>query len=1357
MKNVKRILALFLCICMVVTCWTAEPVQAASTLYTSDDEENKSYTLNGEKHTICYEDDFATETDYIDALGDYSTYTNKIVWSEGCLTPTTGNKNALFYGINDAESMQNYSISADVTVSNNTKFTALVARGTKNASTSSDAITGYEFGIVGSKIIDADEDGTAETYDYTFRLYQRGGRSTTLKGGNATYAVSEILEGFEAANDTVNMRFDIQTNSDGTVVMNCYAALNGGEEINVFGAAVTDSNTKKFTAGVPGFRTSDTGGAIDNVRIVSVKDDDTCLYADNFSYAEGYTAALGDSTGVNISDGVLLSTSTNTATQFQGITNASTLANYTISADFTYSNLGSSVGSINGPIIYGNSGASKGYELAIFQNRFRLYRRGTSAGAIFTSDSITGTGGIFPELKTNTTEGATSEEITIRLSLTAITTDDNKSYLIAKAIHAGEEVTIYSDYDSVNAFTCGYAGTRGNQANSTADNVVVQTNDQYLASLSATYADTLALGTAFAPYDIPKVDKMLAAYEGLDILLDAETVSALEEISSFRKKWDATSDETIAESYQAIYEADKWDTATAWNVYQRLSATQKALLSDTYDTLVTTMQAETQRTDNAISIGWVGDTIPTGLADELIDDTYAYSVDTFVEETNYEMIVLSQAMSEDEIHSYMRMENTPLIVVTTNADSAEQAATNLQLAEKYALPWIDINAYTNGGGTDAAGIYAEAILSITPLFATETTMGFAYNESELNSFLLPELFSATIKNDSVPANQGLGFKTDISGYQKTGTEIESYGTIFARYSSTQDYSDMILDNVGDGKYFNANINVADGGDVYGSSYIAGINLGTNAEFSRVYIARSYIKYADGSVYYSMNTREDLSSSLATRTGVVEGFACRALTGVAKNMVIALAKKGVDVSSVGTYESGSITFHSSATENDAQAIFELLCDNQSILDGIKNTVYLSSTGSDENIGTENAPYATLEKALDTVPNNGIIWVEDTVTVPADFEWEERDYQITITGSGALDFIIEDDADGNAVYRMLVLGDDVTFDAVGLTFREGESQALTDIVYANGHKLVVEDDVTMTGTINLYGGGNRTDVESTDVTLMNGNYRRVFGGSYAGKVNGDTNLYIGGTVNTNADVASHSHGYDIYGGGDAYRNTEVEAYNVLSGTTSTVAGCANITFTDEAKANYLIGGCRGTGSVGTTEVSFEGGQVMTLFGGNDTSTSINGTYVKVTGGIIEQLFGANQNSTSGVTMTEGVTIDLLGGKITRRVYGGCYNDYSDTGWETNICYVMGNINLNISSDVDISLDAKDPSTLGIFKYDDLSIYACSRYNPAFDEEVCTITFLEEAAYNMYYAKLGANDSTMQTIMSGVTAADTITTNE
>ena len=49
------------------------------------------------------------------------------------------------------------------------------------------------------------------------------------------------------------------------------------------------------------------------------------------------------------------------------------------------------------------------------------------------------------------------------------------------------------------------------------------------------------------------------------------------------------------------------------------------------------------------------------------------------------------------------------------------------------------------------------------------------------------------------------------------------------------------------------------------------------------------------------------------------------------------------------------------------------------------VYVSSTGSDKNPGTEQAPYQTIEKAFETVEDGGTIHIVDTVSVSADFTW------------------------------------------------------------------------------------------------------------------------------------------------------------------------------------------------------------------------------------------------------------------------------------------------------------------------------------------------------------------------------------
>lgn len=828
------------------------------------------------------------------------------------------------------------------------------------------------------------------------------------------------------------------------------------------------------------------------------------------------------------------------------------------------------------------------------------------------------------------------------------------------------------------------------------------------------YADLLSSDVSrLSPYDVKEIDKMLSDYEALgemapEIVGEA-VVTIMATLQEAAKEWNITSDATIAESYRSIWKGSE-DTEGAWNVYQRLTAKQKGMLTEEYTSLVEKMQAETQ-VSGKIAVGWAGDTIPEGFAEQLGDD---YRVSIFDDNISYDMIIVAKGTSESEIHSYLRNENTPLVVVTTHAASQAEAETNMNVATKYGLPCIDIYAYENGGGTDTLDTYTRAIMSLANLFTTETVKGFSFDDATMNSFLSPELFSATIKNEASPANQGLGFKTNISEYKKTGAKMTSYGTIFARYSSKQSYDDMVLENVGNGKYFNADIKVQDDGGLHGSSYIAGINLRNNEDFSRVYVARSYVKYADGSVYYSINTRTDLESSLKTRKGVVDGYACRSLTGVAKNMVLALAEQGCDISGVGTSVSGVLKLHNSAADNDAKAIFELIFANQTILEGIQNTVYISNAGSDENVGTENSPYLTLGKALDKVPNGGRIYVKngEKISVSSNFVWEQNGKKVTITSNkdvmGELDF---------SALSEIVLGNDVTFDAVSLTFTDNST------LYANGNKLVVEDSVDMTNIINVYGGGKQgTTVTGTDVTLRAGSYYRVYGGSKKGVVAGDTKLCIGGSVNTGLNAAAHeSSNYRIYAGGND---------DTISGDTSCI-------FEGNASTNQLFGGSYGQNAVidGTANLTFSGGSVYAICGGNDTSEHIKGTKVTILGGTIAQVFGANQNA----CMTGDVELQILGGTITRRVYGGCYNGYTHSGyisptitWATPANYVTGNIRLTLSGNAKITFaDTSDG---------DVSLYACSRYGTDFAEEVCTVVFADATAYNNYYKELGANNDTL-----------------
>ena len=98
-----------------------------------------------------------------------------------------------------------------------------------------------------------------------------------------------------------------------------------------------------------------------------------------------------------------------------------------------------------------------------------------------------------------------------------------------------------------------------------------------------------------------------------------------------------------------------------------------------------------------------------------------------------------------------------------------------------------------------------------------------------------------------------------------------------------------------------------------------------------------------------------------------------------------------------------------------------------------------------------------------------------------------------------------------------------------------------------------------------------------------------------------------------------------------------------------------------------------------------------------------------------------------MIGNVNINILGGKITRRIYGGCYNNLGLS--YTSSCYVKGNISLKISSNANISLDYDDM---------DCGIFAISRYKIKYSDEVSKIVFEDALAYEKYFSKIGPSSS-------------------
>lgn len=356
--------------------------------------------------------------------------------------------------------------------------------------------------------------------------------------------------------------------------------------------------------------------------------------------------------------------------------------------------------------------------------------------------------------------------------------------------------------------------------------------------------------------------------------------------------------------------------------------------------------------------------------------------------------------------------------------------------------------------------------------------------------------------------------------------------------------------------------------------------------------------------------------------------------------------------------------------------------------------------------------SLSDALNDIADNGTIVVDGIVVVTEALGAHAK--TVTIKGGasgGELDF--------TGLTGDICLGDHITFDKITLKFTENAN------LFAGGYTVKMEEGVDMPNAIKIYGGKREATVVSTNLTLLGGEYSEIYGGSYNGNVIGDTHLYVGGKANSTCDESSHDRLNVIYGGS-----------RITSGS-KTIGGTAYTVFTGDAKANYLYGGNYGSGTIiGGTDITVSGGKTMAVYGANGSGDYIGDAKLEISGGTMEQVFGGSE----GGSMTGDVALDITGGTITRRVYGGCYNEVSWLGeWSTSR-YVDGTITLTLYSGatIDYSFTSNE----------DNAIYARSRHEDVSGTEVSHLVYADQAAKTKF-----ENNLKKFSYMSGVSTADHI----
>lgn len=419
--------------------------------------------------------------------------------------------------------------------------------------------------------------------------------------------------------------------------------------------------------------------------------------------------------------------------------------------------------------------------------------------------------------------------------------------------------------------------------------------------------------------------------------------------------------------------------------------------------------------------------------------------------------------------------------------------------------------------------------------------------------------------------------------------------------------------------------------------------------------------------------------------------------------------------------------------------------------LANEVYVSSqmdTAADtvEN-GSAKKPFKTLEYALGMVANGGTIHIVDSYTASSDFEWKDHDKTVTITG-GSLDFTalpivtIEEATEETEAETavMLHIHDNVTFKDTSITFVDGQH------IYAWGNRVVIDSSVTWGNSsayVLIYGGGYRTALTSdTNLVLGAGNYKRVFGGGNYGSVKGDVDVTLSGNVNTGINYKNHTLTYAAFGGGE---------------NSCAVTGDINFIIADNTVLfDYIYGGGLSSKVTGDITVDYNG-YAMSVFAGGRGGSVTGNTKLVMNGGWVEQLFGGCQ----AASMTGNTDVQVLGGTVDRRVYGGCYNNATETiesyvekeislTWKTTY-KVKGYTSVTIADEANLEFDYTKTYTyeLAFISYDfttelDNNLIAFSRYETALDGETGVMIFNDDL--HSTYSNLIGTEYGKLTVTSG-----------
>ena len=258
--------------------------------------------------------------------------------------------------------------------------------------------------------------------------------------------------------------------------------------------------------------------------------------------------------------------------------------------------------------------------------------------------------------------------------------------------------------------------------------------------------------------------------------------------------------------------------------------------------------------------------------------------------------------------------------------------------------------------------------------------------------------------------------------------------------------------------------------------------------------------------------------------------------------------------------------------------------------------------------------------------------------------------------------------NTIYGGNNLGGIVTKSDIDVT------DGTINTIYGGGNEAVAtESDILIkdiTNEIeNVFGGGNKADVTTTQINVENSKINNLYGGSNSS-----------GTVEqTNINVQSTSTIGTIYGGNNLGGNVNKTDLVIIDSTIDTIYGGGNKAQVGETKLNItssnisndIFGGGNEAGVNRNTDVIVSNSNVYGSIygGGNGQSAIVSGNSVlNVTGTtkVSNHIFGGGNAANTGTEENNNsvVTVNITGSEVGGNVYGGA-----------NTAKVYGITNLNI----------------------------------------------------------------------------------